>query len=688
MRQCLNIQILDSVTGFPDALKKDGKIFLDLSPGFRMEESKSVQELTDINEITDEAVLTFSIPYSPANDILADRLVNPNLIGNKKTPYSVLIQEGERVMNLDQLEFLSASDENKQYEVRIKRSTEHWLRKAEQTKLNEIDYGTFTLSTANITDNWANDHHYNNGDTGVYFPIVDYGNWFNVTQIIVNDLRPWFHLLGIMQKGFLHIGWNFSCPLLESDEGRKIITYLSDDDLGKDVEQAKNNKFLGVMDADAINAKSPISQRFESCLVELEDPGDNYNGISFFGLGVFDFFAELDGSIDAAGAKVTLKIKSFSAVSGDREVSQTVDVEGDFSIRLELRGVLNTALTQSFASLENTGDITITRGSYYNQPVRFLADKDDTVSLSDYLSPNYTFLELFKGVLHLFNGKVVTDWLTRTVSVYTPYDAEFYNSSVSGFYTDTVDDITGRVVADSQEVALREVDISRYLLLAFKDSTDDYIGTLNYPKLSPPHGTTIDFGSEFADETEENKNPFFEPTVNTIVSRTNDSDYFPIDVPALWDNDGGDISFDIGPRICYTPGQVNQVATPTAGNEYRQFVFESSAFAAVPYAYQVAQTSGGTTGTPSAYPDRLTYSDVWFDCGYKQTLPKRTRTANYSYLCTFDAKQYTQEDFRDLKKINYNGRLIVGRLQSIDGRQSCEDSAAQIIIIPEQFERQ
>lgn len=686
MRQCLYIQILDSITGFPDSLKKDGKIFLDLSPGFRLEESKNVSELTDIEEITDEAVLSFSIPYSPTNDILAERLVNPNLIGNKKTPYSILIQEDERVLNLNELEFISASDANKEYEVRIKRSTEHWLRKAAQTKLNEIDYGSFTLSTANITSNWANDFRYSDGDTGVYFPIVDYGGWFNVTQIIVNDLRPWYHLTGILQKGFLHMGWNFSCPLLETNEGRQIIAYLSDDDFGKSIDQAQNNTFLGVMDAATINAQPNYPSVTFGFNVELKDPGDNYNGVNFYARGVFDFYAEVDGSIDASGATVTLKIKVFSAL-GDREVAQTVDVEGDFSLRLELKGVLNTSVTQSFIVVENNGDVTIVRGSFYNEPVRFLANKGDTISLSDYLSPNYTFLELFKGVLHLFNGKVVTDWLNRKVSVYTPYNAEFYGNSVDGFYTNEVDDLTDRIIDDSQEVALREVDIDRYQLLSFSDSTDKYIRTLNYPKDSPPLSKTVDLGSEYSNTTEKNDNPFFEPTLNRASTNVSGLT-FPIDVPALWDNDNGLVSFDLGPRLCYTPGQVHQVAVASAGNEYRQFVFEATGFNTVPYAYQVAQTSGGTTGTPSAYPDRLTYADVWYDSGYKQTMPKRTRTANYSYLCEYDAKQYKEENFRDLKKINYGGRIIMGRLQSIDGRQSCDDSSPQIIIIPEQFERE
>lgn len=65
-----------------NALGGIGWATLDLSPDFSFRLSKDVESLSDVNVITTEGVLPFSVPFSTVNDIAMLMFSSPVIVDN------------------------------------------------------------------------------------------------------------------------------------------------------------------------------------------------------------------------------------------------------------------------------------------------------------------------------------------------------------------------------------------------------------------------------------------------------------------------------------------------------------------------------------------------------------------------------------------------------------------------------
>jgi len=682
-----------------------------------MELTKSVAELTEADQITDEAVLELNLPYSPANERVGDYLRNHNRLGNDYSPLPVLVQEGAIVHTFDLLEFTGADDGQKVFRAKLKRSSQHWLTLANTKYLNTIDLGLFEFTSTRLNINWEEQALYDGGvdAAGYYFPLVHYGGWLQNDSVIVEDFRPWFHLLSILEKGFCEIGWKFSCPFLETDFGRRLIVYLSGKDYGQEGDILETRKFKAYFTADPVFLGNGITYAGK---VEYDqeafDNGNNFdlNTSEFTGAGVFDFhaYAQFD-SLDAENDDTqTIQIirrnldGTTEVVAEEKYNYVGVLPDGEFfKMQVTAENVLVFPGQRIYVNLAGNFGLFFVNltSAFWNTPRRILPQRGDILTLGDFINREYTLLQIFKGTVHLLKGKVETNWIDREITLYTSYDSTIFGEAVTGFYQNTRKALAQEIVVDSEVVELAREEKKRYLILQFADAKDKAVERLNRPEEQPLFFKRLDRGSNFDEGIEYSKNPFFEPTL------TDQIDKFPVippllfnyDVvaPHLWDNENGELSFDLGPRILYCAGEVEQRAEPDSGpatGVTRRWRYEGNSRTLTPYAFQFSTTKRLNGGFLEPFSHRLVYGEPnednldnpndLYTMAWRGEIIRQLFTIRSAIKAFVGPQEYQRTNFRDIYAVYYNGRTFAARLLEIT-RKTCNEEPANLILRPEPF---
>lgn len=703
--QCLKIQVLDSITGVPERFYEDGKLYLDLSRNFILELSKKLSELSQLDTINTEAAIEFSLPYTPKNNIIASFVRNHNRIGNEYSPLSVLAQEGSvNHQTFSELIFTGASDVNRLFSAKLQRSTRHWLDGAENLYLNTVNFGTFEFSAANLIDNWENNARYNDGDAGIYFPLVHYGGWFSKATMLVEDFRPWLHALAVLQKGFCEIGWNFRCPWLETDVGRQLGCYILDDKLGMDADQLDSARFYAEKD----NVASTSVLYFSNVILNNGGyfyPGTPLGGSYFSALGVFNFTAVVQVDVQLfpgiTTGTGTLYIIKYNE-DGVEEIVGTgngtaTNANPTTLITVEAKNISLSPGQYIYVKVvpTNAEGLWLPReGFFKNDPVRIPSQKGDIISIADAIHPDYTLLQYLKGIAHPANAKFTTDWVTKTLTMYTPYDSWWNNSEVDGFYLSTLEDITNLIIEDSEEIILEKTAQARYLTLKFQDSTDAYIDKRALEQVNPLYSKEVDLGEGFLNTEQDITNPFFEPTANAVIDKfviipPSASPVQNVDIPHLWDNSDGIISYNIKPRLVFFQGYVKQLFDNDS-SAIRYWRFENTLYSDIPWAFQKTDLGFAKDQADDVFLPRteIVYGENdsdFYNLGYKRELLTRKFANRSGFQMLTSAQRYRTTDFRKIYKLFYNGRTFFARMLEINAYSTCGTTPAQIVLRPEPF---
>ncbi|MBK9258172.1 MAG: hypothetical protein IPM42_22255 [Saprospiraceae bacterium] len=145
------------------------------------------------------------------------------------------------------------------------------------------------------------------------------------------DFRPLIHALKTMQLAFCEAGWKFSCPILETDTGRRLVTYSLKKELFSSEDDLKRIKFKATTEGsqrfqhkgiglDYLTTKLTSSGGDWTKLkfnIEVEDPGGNYDPATgiFSRPGIFDIQADLiidylisDASAFGSGSNIGFRL--------------------------------------------------------------------------------------------------------------------------------------------------------------------------------------------------------------------------------------------------------------------------------------------------------------------------------------------------------------------------------------------
>jgi len=246
-----------------------------------------------------------------------------------------------------------------------------------------------------------------------------------------------------------------------------------------------------------------------------------------------------------------------------------------------------------FVRVEYQASLVDGGGSYYDQ--NFLYDQTDILAgtlfsctvekqvledgdLVDWgllLNKNLSALDLFKGIAHLYNGKIESDPFQKKVFMYPESKFDWYISGIQqGFFKDNTDDPVDAIdiiQAKTMKQVFSNTELKREVYVKFLNSTDGYIESLLLDQ--ELHSKKIDLGPEFVDGTNEITNPFFEPVANGIDSQLagvpisfGPGDIRPASnwIPFMWEDNSRDGTYpargyDFTPRIAIAYPRSNPI---------------------------------------------------------------------------------------------------------------------------------
>lgn len=690
-----------------------GFLTFDLVPGFSFQLTERLEELTDINQIQGTAVLGIELPFSAKNDWVLQNFLSPNVLDNTFEPLTVrLVTAGGSVLPQNQLWVLGIEDANAIFRVEIVRGDDFWGRKAENIALNSLDYGSITLSTANMLSNFTN-YQYTDGGAAFWFPIIHRRAFaLNPDTFVTEDLLPFVSLPYILKKGFQAAGWGLSSPLLTSDWftrlwGLFIAPEVSYTNQGKKyVVKAKDSRevtapfIFGDMDAlhfvwdtietdEAGNLEDVVRPEGDAtAYISKQKVGANVN----FCIGATFINEEASHSAEISiGFYDTQAGENITAYVFTLNGGQTLDVYFCEEIFVHpgreivmFWETISSAKPGTGPGADPAAPHAITfKNAYLNCSVatkRLFAD--DVLSIAEVISPDISFLDFLKGVAHLCDLKFRTDWNTRTVEIYPPAENDIFGENVEGFllpYAEAVD-ITDKIAQGSRVVSFPRERTNRYLRLQFKKGNDKRVEELKLPETSPLYSRSVDLGEALKNETTVSENPLFEPTANVT--------HLGMSLPAVWgDSDGETASTRIGPRVLFGVGYDLAQVDPISNKPILWYFNELPQYQ-IPYAAQLPEAIllEDITGRIYMEPGNVVYGTKTKDLYttfYRFLADHFRLSPTYEFLALIDQALFDKLNFRRRVYIRYGGEAFFSQLLEKRDFRTNEDITTPIVLRPD-----
>ena len=691
----IRIQANIAATLLPEDYDSDGFLFFDLFGGTDLSFFKSIEQINDLNQITEEAVLGFTLPRTPKN-IRICQAFDLEAVKDEPLPISVIVSVSGQTLRQNRLLVLNVNDEADSYECELERPTDHWISNVE-FPLCELDFGKYTFTGATVAS-YNNLFPYQDGDTGIAFPIANYGVFLgrsNTPSIpgkpyFVENFRPWINPLKVLQDGFCKLGWQFECPLLETDYGRSLLTYILKDDLSIE-SQTSGQIFAAAEKTNFIRQSLELSFLYVDSIIfdTISIGGANFIGNEFFAApGVFDIEVNFNVGAFAGTGNVEFILEMFkssgggsSVIASDRVTVPVTQSGPQNVITLNVQDVdllaneivfLRISYRWSKPDIQSIAPSIFYNGNFSARRKAGIPFEGDEVEFSKLIDCNYLFVDYLKGITHLFNFKFITDWASKKVIALTTDRQDIFGQTVDGYYLDTVKEI--EPLRKSRSVLNKRNTNKRYALLEFAPTSDPGIQRQIQPQDDPIFSKRFDYGADLPDETVRLTNPFFEPTRNDSTTEVSFNG-IPLNMPFIWDNTDNKLSFKISPRILYFIPQTQQftgLLTGPTSVAYRGVGANATSY---PWAFQVQPQSHFFFPAPFRIDENVVYGNVVADLSryWARDLFARIvlKENTYKLLSTFN--NYEALNFRLLYKIFYEGREYVGRLISVENQQTVVD---------------
>ena len=658
---------------------------IDLTAGFSPRFSKDVNSLSDVNKLITDGFLNFSVPRSKTNDLVFMESGSPTITDNVDTGIECRVWVDGRQYPFDRI--WVKRGEFTGWEIEVRRSPNHWLELASLKKLNTIDLGEEVVGDE-LVQNLHTQFFEEGGPVTRWIP-ADYGGWVDFAEpqqftdppvkgIWYEDLRPWVCLPELLRRGFCEIGWTLKGQILDTRWSRSIFVYL----LSREYyTQSKGGNHIVIQKK--LSGDSNLNTNYAGIDTTIYDPGSNaiplYPGIvnnlpykahykfTFTGIirnahsanwdmksQLMEYDPALAGGI-TGGLTGTIFAEAETTLVAGTEETYTITLEADLDTGQQAVIYLN---WRDNGILDLIGVTALAGYVMKSEVSQKSLVRGDTVTISRLINSDYFLLDTFKGYVHLIGGRIETDIENQVVSVFPFKFADAYGDPAEGFVQEDEPPVVldGKVVCDTIQLSRIRNSLPRYTRLSFADSSDTYISEFVKPQ-EPIYSRKVLNGKDLQDTVQELKNPFFEPTVEvqqqvlrqakTITKRLYPSPY----LPALYDNNEGNRSFAIGPRVLIFFSDAEQV-DPDSGLECKLFLEDETApglpTASFGYASQ-SPTFGWAAGTEPEIDARLVYGtgpeDLYVKF-YLDTLTIQKTGFEVSLLAVITGSDYSAWNFR------------------------------------------
>lgn len=706
-------------------------VVLDLPLEFSIRLSKSVEQLSVLNKISTEAALGFSVPFTPTNDRIFSQYATPLTLNIESVFFNVQVVVGGHSLQFSRLFVRGKNERNAEWELELARNPDHWVELASQLKTNELSFGTFQMTKTNIVNSWATPAY--NGDfrdvtvKPLAWPLIDYGGWCDQTEppqnasgrfkaVAVEDFRPWLSLLYILRAGFCRIGWGLESVLFELDVVKRLWVYALRSDYYIASENQLGGRVAGqiytrarynsgdrlVLDDVTVLADYSVIDNSTVPFIYRYPGIKNYSGVSL----KYRFFFKGDFHNDRALLFVAFFEVMEMEDQGGNDYQFTGEVISSEPFQVDFAPNEKKSVTYEHTVTLKPGQIGAVRinvrpnsspgffvepGFYFEvTPANDSYMTDDVIDVRLSVSDEMSILDWLKTFIHLTNGRLTTDWQTKTVTIFPNKTSDVWGETAPGFLLSeqSVVDINEMVVPDSIILKPVRSDLKRFTRFGFKSPTDAKIKALNLSE--PPHSRKLLNSVDLKNETENVLNPFIEPTIETYPNKIGSGGRQPLPwLPACWDNTDGQRSFDIAPRIIYGYGNVRQInpLPINSTNEFTSFFFDklpnnANTGLVTNFGYFTQSPTWKLTPTPTNVVDfvfGIKSTDLFtsFYLGYTQD----NRSGSIAdLLLLMKMSNYTDYNFRQLFRFRIRGLPIIAPMVGIR-----DFSSAEPIPTPVQF---
>lgn len=306
---------------------------------------------------------------------------------------------------------------------------------------------------------------------------------------------------------------------------------------------------------------------------------------------------------------------------------------------------------------------------------------------------DWSLYDLLTGFLHLIEGKIDYDPVMKRIYAMPSEKSDWAGTKLEGYYRDDIaKDISGDEVCCETTFASTPSPPLCKSMLGFKSASDAYIKT----KSSANRETQLYDKVIISDQknckgTKQYRNPFFEPSLERL--QTEIRTLLPlglISIPALWDNDGHNTSYNIGPRIAVALGYGEQSqfnsTTTRAFREYTTAEFDVFDVAYASQSQAIPFQSLPLGQSTSVRPD---WDLIYGGNDNELYLFWKRKVDGSADKYVFQAKirvgslyEFRRLNFRDLYYMFWKGRKIPVRLTKKSGYKICKDKTLNIEVIP------
>lgn len=700
------------------------QVYLDTPEDFAFRLSKDAEKLSRLNKITVEGALRVTINETRTNNAVLVEFLTPNTTDRRTKWIDVLVEVQGVATNFTRMYVVGRRLETREWEIEFALPDDHWIEAASNKKINTIDFGGFTLTKANVLTAWnyptydgdftpTQDGAGWNGAYG-WWP-VNFGNWVDQTlpsqntikpvkMMAVEDLRPHTNFIYLLKRGFCEVGWTLGGLITEHPWALSLWAYLLKESyyIGKGYDGIQYGKYCRIVGRIrtapvAITTLSPSNPFIYFDTLDYVGASGSelilQGGPNKWMCGIqnplpfaaqfkcsFKFVISYIQIIGAVPYDIVFRMAEIPAGNANNDTwtgeilsddaafvlnpAEDKFVAFDFEITLQPGQKAALQFGGGFAAYINPG-------FWFNcEPNNKAFTREDEVDLRTALDESLTLLDLFKSFVHLVNGRIETDYRSRTVTVHPERTSQIYGEQVQGFIRDDLEaiDINADVLPASVRIAYIRPDLKKYTLLGFADTNDPGVEDLELTE--PLHSRKILNGDDLPDETEEILNPVFEPTREaqsdllkqnefTIVNRPDAPTPY---LPAYLDNQDGERSFDIGPRILFAFGNVRQInPAPLATTDlYANFFFDEYASATEAFGYATQLRTWNVSPTPTLDGSVVfgrTAHDLFVNFYIGLTNDNRGG-ANIEVLQRMTMAQYADYNFRRLFTFQVDGRRL------------------------------
>lgn len=459
------------------------------------------------------------------------------------------------------------------YKVDLYGNNADWTLRLKDVFLRDLPFTDTVYDTANVLLGWVANY-----DLGDYygFTLIKWKEWNTPGEVGIDEFTPFLFIRSIIDRAFDLIGYTIESDFLNSDVFKRLILPLP-----------MITRYPEQFSADYINVSleepgtivPSISNTYVFPNYSQPNLGTPYNTATGFYVVPFTGYYEfsISGTVTSASgtwsAALGLCLNSaifyidnqaiyfgsfISPTSGNKTSALTYNVQ-------YLQAGDTISLLHSFGGTDPT--------NVYAFSVNIRGEAEfgfGSILAFQYLVKDWKFLDLIKGLKHMFNLRFEANPQAQTIRI-EPADPYLYQqyaepSTVTkevreGFYQVPASDNTQSLDLEREAELFNNTDVPQIVIFDYKTNgiTEETRENNNPIGI---YGAEYTLPQErFNDSTEDNENPFFAKTIHTNDSSVQGTTAsFSLQIPLIYptnyelDPTATEANTDIEPRILYFVG--------------------------------------------------------------------------------------------------------------------------------------